>query len=86
KAAVVQLARSLAKEVAAAQITVNVVAPGLIAHPHSHQASQRRMLPRVPIGRLGTVADVVGMVRYLLSPDGDYVTGQVLTIDGGLQA
>ena len=86
KAAVVQLARTLAAEVAPHRITVNVISPGLIEHPHSHQDSQRRMLCRVPAGRLGTVADVVESVRYLLSAAADYVTGQVLTIDGGLQA
>lgn len=85
KAAVVQLARSLALEVAPHRITVNVVAPGLIDHPHSHRDSQQRMLPRVPAGRLGTTADVVGVVRYLLRPEAGYVTGQVLTVDGGLQ-
>jgi NAD(P)-dependent dehydrogenase (short-subunit alcohol dehydrogenase family) len=86
KAAVVQLARSLALEVASAGITVNVVAPGLIEHPHSHGDSQRRLLPRVPAGRLGTTADVTGTVRHLLSAEAAYLTGQVLTIDGGLQA
>ncbi|MEO6594619.1 MAG: SDR family oxidoreductase [Planctomycetota bacterium] len=86
KAAVVQLARSLAAEVAPAAVTVNVIAPGLIAHSDSHQESQRRMLARVPMARLGSPADIVGAVRYLLSPAADYVTGQVLTIDGGLRA
>jgi len=86
KAAVVQMARALAAEVAPHQITVNVIAPGLIEHAQSHHQSQLRMLPKVPIGRLGTVEDVVGLVRYLLSPAADYVTGQVLTVDGGLQA
>ena len=44
------------------------------------------MLPRVPAGRLGEPCDVVALVRYLLSPEAAYVTGQVLTVDGGLQA
>lgn len=86
KAAVVQIARSLAAETAAAGITVNVLAPGLIHHPHSHQQSQQRLLPRVPAGRLGTAGDVIGAVRYLLSDEAAYVTGQVLGVDGGLQA
>jgi 3-oxoacyl-[acyl-carrier protein] reductase len=86
KAALIQLARSLALEVAPAGVTVNVLAPGLIHHPHSHSASQERMRPRVPLGRLGSVDDVVGAANYLLSPAASYVTGQVWTVDGGLQA
>ena len=43
------------------------------------------MLPRVPMGRLGTVADVVALVQWLLSEDSGYMTGQDLPVDGGLQ-
>lgn len=86
KAAVVQFARALAVETAAAGVTVNVVAPGLITHAHSHRDSQQRLLPRVPAGRLGQPDDVLGAVRWLLSDAAAYVTGQVLTVDGGLQA
>ncbi len=85
KAALVHMARSLAAECAKAKVTVNVVSPGLIHHDQSHQESQQRMLPRVPMGRLGTVADVVALVQWLLSEDSGYMTGQDLPVDGGLQ-
>lgn len=85
KAALLQLARSLAAEVAPRNVTVNMISPGLIHHDHSHQESQQRMLPRVPMGRLGTVDDVTGLALWLLSDDADYVTGQNFTVDGGLQ-
>jgi 3-oxoacyl-[acyl-carrier protein] reductase len=84
KAAVLQLGRSLAKEVAASGVTVNTVSPGLIFHPDSHQESQRRLQPRVPMGRLGAPGDVVGLVRWLLSDAAAYVTGAEFTVDGGL--
>ena len=84
KAALVSLARSLAKEVAAAGVTVNVISPGLIAHEGSHHESQRRMAARVPLGRTGTPADVLPLVQLLLGDGGAYVTGANLTVDGGL--
>lgn len=84
KAALLSMARSLAAEVAEAGVTVNVVSPGIIRHPDSHTASQDRMEPKVPLGRSGTVGDVLGLVDLLLSEKGSYITGAELTVDGGL--
>lgn len=84
KAALVAMARSLAVEVAPAGITVNVISPGIIHHPSSHRESQDRMQPRVPLGRAGTVEDVLGLVELLLDDRGSYITGTNLTVDGGL--
>ena len=50
-----------------------------------YRRMEERMLARVPVERLGSTADIVATVRYLLSPTADYVTGQVLGVDGGLQ-
>lgn len=84
KAALTSLARSLAKEVAPHGVTVNVIAPGVIVHQDSHVASQERMTPKVPLGRAGTVEDLLGAIDLLLGDAGAYVTGDVWTIDGGL--
>lgn len=84
KAALCSLARSLAKEVAPFRVTVNVLAPGIIVHDHSHAESQRRMAPKVPLGRAGRVDDLLGAIDLLLADAGAYVTGDVWTIDGGL--
>ncbi|MFO1051518.1 MAG: SDR family oxidoreductase [Planctomycetota bacterium] len=84
KAGLTSLARSLAKEVAPHGVTVNVIAPGIIRHDHSHAASQDRMQSRVPLGRAGEVRDLLGAIDLLLSDAGSYVTGDVWTVDGGL--
>ncbi len=87
KAGLIGLTRALAKEVGSRQITVNAVAPGFIETDitsHLGDASRNALLERIPLGRLGTVDDVAGLVGFLCSPAAGYITGQVIAIDGGL--
>ncbi|WP_432152305.1 beta-ketoacyl-ACP reductase [Streptomyces sp. bgisy029] len=87
KAAMIGFARSLAREVAPRNITVNVVAPGIIdtdmtaAVPESRQ---KEMRGAVPLGRSGTADEVARVVRFVAGPDAGYVTGAVIPVDGGL--
>lgn len=73
---------ALAKELAP-EVTVNGIAPGVVAWPEDFPAAQRRnYLKRVPLGRAGTPADVASLVKFLVT-EGAYVTGQVIRLDGG---
>jgi 3-oxoacyl-[acyl-carrier protein] reductase len=86
KAGLVGLVRSLAKELGRDGITVNAVAPGLIDTDMTAslpQTSRERLLSRTCIRRPGQPEEVARAVRFLVC-DGDYVTGQVLAVDGGL--
>lgn len=90
KAAVHQLTRGLAVELAP-RVRVNTVAPGFVATPMTtaildDPARRRLVEQRVPAGRVGEPGDVAAAVRYLLSDEASYVTGEVLTVDGGLLA
>ena len=84
KAGLIGACKALAREVAKRGLTVNVVAPGLIETDMTKGLPLDKMLPAVPLGRIGTVDDVAAAVSYLCSPGAAYVTGQVLAVNGGL--
>lgn len=86
KAAVIGLTRSLAMELAPSHIRVNCVAPGVIATDMVKGLGEETMASladQTPAGRLGTPEDVARAVAFLLREDADFITGQVLTVDGG---
>ena len=87
KAGVIALAKTTAKEFASRNIQVNAVAPGYIITDMTGKLSQEAtdmFLKIIPAGRGGTPADVANVVCFLSSPDSDYVTGQVINVDGGM--
>ncbi len=86
RAAVVNMAQTLAVEWAAAGIRINCVAPGVILTTgmHNYPPGMAQLAARtIPLKRLGTAQEVSGAVSYLLSPAGDFVTGATLRVDGG---
>jgi 3-oxoacyl-[acyl-carrier protein] reductase len=86
KAALEGFARSLARELGPRGIRVNAVAPGFLETDLSATLSaenRARIARRTALGRLGLPADIVGAVGFLTSPAAGFITGQVLTIDGG---
>lgn len=89
KAAVVMLTRTMALELAPHRIRVNSVAPGIIAVPGGPPltpAYQQAMTAMVPWGRMGTPEDVAVAVLLVAEPGAEYLTGQVIPVDGGLSA
>jgi 3-oxoacyl-[acyl-carrier protein] reductase len=87
KAGLVGMSKALAQEVASRGITVNCVAPGMIASAMTGalpEAQQQALLSRIPAGRLGEGNDVAAAVVYLASREAAYVTGQTLHVNGGM--
>jgi len=88
KAGLIGLTKSLAQELASRGVTVNAVSPGFIetdmTAEHLPEAARAKMLERIPLGKIGTAADVSDCVSFLCGPESAYITGQVLRVNGGM--
>ncbi len=87
KAGMIGLTKTLAKELASRQITVNAVAPGFIETDMTSGLDEKTrdiILKNIPLKRLGQPSDIANMVDYLCSEKAAYITGQIFTVDGGM--
>ena len=87
KAGVIGLTKSLAREVAGREVTVNCVAPGYIKTAMTEglpEAAKKAFLELIPMKRMGTPEDVAQAVKFLLSDQAAYITGQVIHVNGGM--
>ena len=87
KAGMIGLTKSLAKEFAARQVTVNAVAPGFIATDMTaelNEKQQEAIVGMIPMKRMGAASDIAATTVFLASEEASYITGQVFTVDGGM--
>jgi 3-oxoacyl-[acyl-carrier protein] reductase len=87
KAGVIGFTKSIAKEVASRGITVNAVAPGYIETDMTgklNDAQRDALMSMIPLKRAGRPEDIANVVKFLASPDAEYITGQTLVVDGGM--
>lgn len=87
KGGLIALTKSLAKELASRNINVNAVAPGFIQTAMTEKLPEeykKQMLSVIPLGKFGFPADVAKTCLFLASPESDYITGQVIVVDGGM--
>lgn len=87
KAGLIGFCKALAREVASRQVTVNVVAPGLVETDMTRtltEGAKTDWAAQIPLGRLGSPADIASAVSFLASDEASYITGQVLAVNGGM--
>lgn len=87
KAGMIGYSKSLAKELASRKVTCNVIAPGFISTEMTdvlNDTQREAIMKNIPLGSLGTPDDIASTVQFLASPCAQYITGQVLAVDGGM--
>lgn len=87
KAGVIGFTKTIAREVASRSITVNAVAPGFIDTDMTKglpEEVRKNLLNQIPLGRLGTPQDIAEAVRFLVSEEAAYITGQIIHVNGGM--